>query len=377
MKGVFIIKKITAFILAMVMAFSMTACSSGDSSSQDITGESQSTSASEGTQTESTVPVEEREYNYITGDALNGKSTTDRPVAIMVDNSKFALPQYGISSADIIYEMVTEGGITRLMAVYSDIDNVQTVGPVRSARDQFVQFVLPLNAIYVHIGTSRYAYDMLNLYHYQDIDGLYLGVTSFDFDREREKTYAHEHCWFTKSNLIRDGISAAAINTSGNLYPAFNFADYRLPPVELTEGSEAKDISVNFSDYCNVSFHYNKKDKKYYKDTYGSPHMDAATDTQLSFSNVLLLNTTVGLYADKLCSDYDFTQGEGYYFYGGRYIPVKWEKGAPENPLYINDLDGNPIEINVGKTYVGIYDNSMTGSLRFDAEETQSADSSK
>ena len=307
--------------------------------------------------------MEKREYNYITGESLGGQSATNRPVAIMVDNSKYALPQYGISSAEIIYEMVTEGGITRLMAVYSDLDDVVLVGPVRSARDQFVQFVLPLNAIYVHIGTSIYANDMLNFYHYQDIDGLYLGVTSFDFDREREKTYAHEHCWFTKANLIRDGIAATGINTTGNLYPAFNFADYKEEPVLLENGSDATDIAYRYSDYTDVAFHYNADDGKYYKDTYGSAHMDAATGTQLSFDNVLLLNTTVSLYPDGLCTSFDLSQGEGMYFYRGKYIPVKWSKGEPENPLQITDTEGNLIEINVGKSYVGIIDTGMLSTL--------------
>ena len=308
-------------------------------------------------------PVEKREYNYITGESLNGQTATNRPVAIMVDNSKYALPQSGISNADIIYEMVTEGGITRLMAVYDNIDDVVLVGPVRSARDQFVQFVLPLNAIYVHIGTSIYASDMLNFYHYQDIDGLYLGVTSFDFDKERDKTYAHEHCWFTKSNLIRDGIAATGINTNGNLYPAFNFADYSKDPVLLTDGTDATDIAYRYSDYTDVAFHYNAEDGKYYKDTYGTAHMDAATGLQLSFDNVIVLNTTVSLYPDGLCTSFDLSQGAGYYFYKGKYIPVLWSKGAPENPLVITDLDGNPVEINVGKSYVGIIDSSMLSTM--------------
>ncbi|MBQ5313394.1 MAG: DUF3048 domain-containing protein [Oscillospiraceae bacterium] len=320
----------------------------------------QSESNEEGTQV---VPVEKREYNYITGESLNGETATDRPVAIMVDNSKYALPQYGISGAEIIYEMVTEGGITRLMAVYSDLDDVALVGPVRSARDQFVQFVLPLNAIYVHIGTSIYANDMLNFYHYQDIDGLYLGVTSFDFDKEREKTYAHEHCWFTKANLIRDGIAATGINTTGNLYPAFNFADYSEPAVLLEGGLDATNISYRYSDYTDVAFHYNAEDGRYYKDTYGAAHMDAANGVQLNFDNVLVLDTTVSLYPDGLCTSFDLSQGAGYYFYRGKYIPVLWTKGDPENPIQITDTEGNPLEINVGKSYVGIIDSSMLSTL--------------
>jgi hypothetical protein len=249
------------------------------------------------------------------------------------------------------------------MAVYSDLDDVALVGPVRSARDQFVQFVLPLNAIYVHIGTSIYANDMLNFYHYQDIDGLYLGVTSFDFDKEREKTYAHEHCWFTKANLVRDGIAATGINTTGNLYPAFNFADYNEEPVQLENGEDAADIKLVYSSYTDVAFHYNTENGRYYKDTYGTAHMDAATGEQLSFDNVFLLNTTVSLYPDGLCTSFDLSQGSGYYFYNGKYIPVLWTKGNPENPLKITDLDGNLIEVNVGKSYVGIFDNSMLDTL--------------
>lgn len=347
-------------ILALALVLSFTACGEGTSSETESG--------------ETVIPVEEREYNYITGGALENGVTSDRPVAIMVDNSKYALPQSGIAAADIIYEMVTEGGITRLMAVYSDLDDVAVVGPVRSARDQFVQFVLPLNAIYVHIGTSIYANDMLNFYHYQDIDGLYLGVTSFDFDKEREKTYAHEHCWYTKSNLIEDGIAATGLNRTGNLYPAFNFADYREAPVVLENGEAATDIALVYSSYTDVAFHYNSENNRYYKDTYGAPHMDAATGEQLSFDNVLLLNTTVSLYPDGLCTSYDLSQGDGYYFYGGRYIPVTWTKGQPENPINIFDAEGNPVEINVGKSYVGIFDSSMLSTLTISPAAEEAAE---
>lgn len=309
-------------------------------------------------------PVEERKYNYITGESLNGSDNTQRPVAIMVDNSRYAQPQYGTSDAGIIYEMVTEGGITRLMAVYDSIDDIKRVGPVRSARDQFVQFMLPLNAIYVHIGTSIYASEMLNFYHYQDIDGLYLGVSSFDYDEERAKSYAHEHCWFTEPQLIRSGIELTGINTTGNLYPAFNFADYNQAPVTLDNGEDGTDIYFRFSGYADTTMRYDQATGKYYKSQFGTDHIDAATGSALAFDNFLLLNTSVALYPDGLCTAFDFTVGgEGYYFYGGKYIPILWEKGEPENPLVITDLKGEPIEINVGKTYVAVIDDAMVETL--------------
>ena len=318
------------------------------------------------TETEENQPtiVEEREYNYITGEELKGSDNTQRPVAVMIDNSKYAQPQYGTADADIIYEMVTEGGITRLMAVFDNLDDIQRLGPVRSARDQFVQFMLPLNAIYVHIGTSIYANEMLNFYHYQNIDGLYLGVSSFDYDETRAKTYAHEHCWFTEPDLIRNGIEATGINTKGNLYPALNFADYREAPVTLDNGMDATEISFRFSDYADTTMHYDAATNKYYKSQFGVPHFDEHNNVQLSFDNFLLLNTAVVLYPDGLCTAFDMTQGgEGYYFYGGKYIPVLWQKGEPENPLIITDLEGEPIQINVGKSYIAVIADEMVETI--------------
>ena len=305
-------------------------------------------------------PVEKRTYNYITGEKLESEELAKmRPVAVMVDSSKYAMPQSGISDAEIIYEMVTEGGITRLMAVFSDIDDVEDIGPVRSARDQFVQFALPLNAIYVHIGTSIYAADMLNFYHYQNIDGLYLGSTSFVFDAERATQYAHEHCWYTDDGMIEEGMRKTGLSINGNLYPAFNFADYREAPVTLDEGLTAEKIEFRFSDYANAKLRYNAEKNKYYKEIFGSKQMDDATDKQLSFENVLLLHTDISLYPDGLCTSFDLSEGEGFYFYGGKFIPVKWIKGQPEDPLQIFDLNGEPVKINVGKTYVAIIGTDM------------------
>ena len=309
--------------------------------------------------------MEERAYNYLTGEALAfPELATMRPVAVMVDNSKYAMPQSGIEAADIIYEMVTEAGITRLMAVYSDIDVVEDVGPIRSARDQFVQFVLPLNAIYVHIGTSIYANDMLNFYHYQDIDGLYLGVSSFEFDAKRAETYAHEHCWYTEDKYIEKGMDMTGISITGNLYPAFNFADYREAPVTLDNGLDAVEIDFRFSDYAYTALHYNTEDNRYYKDSFGAPQIDEDTGNQIAFENVLLLTTEVALYPDGLCTAFDLTKGDGFYFYGGKYIPVKWSKGQPEAALQVFTADGEAVQINVGKTYVAIIDNDMLETLK-------------
>lgn len=147
-------KRLLSLLLATVLAMgALAGC--GGSSTPSSAGPTEPTPTPQ--------PVTAYNYNLLTGeDKPADLPDGQRPVAIMINNVQAALPQTGIGSADVIYEMETEGGITRMMAVFSDYTKVPLVGPVRSARDQFIQFVLPLNAIFVHIGGSTYANEMLN-----------------------------------------------------------------------------------------------------------------------------------------------------------------------------------------------------------------------
>ena len=207
----------------------MTGCSSKpDSNSEDIAADS---------------AVKRKEYNYLTGMPFaEGADKTARPIAVMINNLKIAHPQSGLTNADIIYEAVTEGGITRLMALYSDIEKIDKVAPVRSARDVFIEMMLPLNAIYVHIGSSTSATKMLNFYSYQDIDGIYLGSLAFQQNSELAKSKGPEHSWFTDKNLIKAGIEKNSIVTKNNFYPAFQFVEYGKDPV-VPAGGNANNVA--------------------------------------------------------------------------------------------------------------------------------------
>jgi Protein of unknown function (DUF3048). len=292
------------------------------------------------------------QYNPLTG--LEKDDTYpegQRPVAIMINNIYDALPQRGISGADIIYEMVTEGGITRIMAVYTDYRTVPMTGPVRSARDQFIQLMMPLNAIYVHIGTSVYATEMLNYYSYQNIDGIYLGSTAFYFDTERAKSKDSEHCWYTNGELILSGMQQVNIDSSGTLRPVFNFVP-PTDPLVIPEGGEARIVSFRFSGYIDAAFAYNEESGLYLKSEFNMPQVDDNVGIQLGFNNVFVLGTNVSFKPDDFCTDFDFSSGTGYYFTGGRYVAIRWEKGDPLAPLVLTNLDGTPLQVNCGTSYV-------------------------
>lgn len=348
----FTIKKFLSLLLAMVMSVSVfTACSSTEGQQG-------------GSQQESTdAVIKQKEYNYLTGMPFaDGADKTARPVAVMINNRKIAHPQSGLENADIVYEAVTEGGITRLMAVYSDINKIEKVGPVRSARDAFIEMLLPLNAIYVHIGTSISAERMLNFYSYKDIDGIYLGSLAFEQNPELAKTKGAEHSWFTNKELIKAGIEKNEIATKNNFYPAFDFVDYN--DTRVLEGESANTVSFAYSSYADVSFAFDASAGKYMKNAFGVPHLDADANTQLAFDNVFVILADVGVQEENgVLADIDLSEGSGYYFHGGKYEEITWKKGQPEEPLLMYNADGDILKVNTGKSYVGILDTKQADSL--------------
>ncbi len=317
--------------------------------------------------------LSQKEYNYLTGLPFeDGADKSARPVAAMINNIKIALPQNGLENADIIYEAVTEGGITRLMAVYSDINKIDRVGPIRSARDQFIEMMLPLNAIYVHIGASSSAERMLNFYSYQDIDGIYLGFLAFEQDIELAKTKGPEHSWFTNKDLIKAGMDKTGIQTKNDFYPAFDFVGNGEAKRTLN-GDVANKISFAYSDYADVSFDYDATSGRYLKNAFGIPHLDAETGNQVSFDNVFILLTDVGVQKENgVLPDFELEAGEGYYFSGGKYEKIEWRKGEPENPLVLYDANGAVLKVNTGKSYVGLLDNKKSETIVI-SEEVQTS----
>ena len=352
-------KKIIALLLAFVLCASLTACKKSP-------GSNSGTNNGQITPEDVFANAEKLDYNPLTGEALaKGVSAGQRPVAVMVNNARPALPQRGIAAADAMIEMVTEGGVTRLMTLYADPAAMPQVGPVRSARDQHLQFAIPLNAIVAHIGSSVYAENLLNTYGYQGVDGRYLGTQAFTFDSARATTRASEHCWYTDAALLAAGVQTLQIPTTGKSYPLLPFAERSAAPKVLTDG-EAPDVAFRFSNDNEVQFTYSAETGLYAKKAYGEPHVDETTGEQVAFKNVFVLFVEIGYKPDAYCSDFNLSSGNGYYLYEGKYQEILWQKGAPETPLQITTPKGKEIKINPGKTYLGFTNLKNMDTLRMD-----------
>ena len=119
---------------------------------------------------------------------VNIFSGDDRPIAIMIDNHKGALPQAGLNDAYIVYEIIVEGGETRLMEVLKG-KNLEKVGPIRSSRHYFLDYALENDAIYVHYGWSPQAKRDISKLKVNNINGITESAT--DFWRVKDLSLIH------------------------------------------------------------------------------------------------------------------------------------------------------------------------------------------
>lgn len=311
-------------------------------------------------------PLDDTPRDLITG-AVRGEGEAMRPVAVMMRNDHLrAYPQWGIAGADALVEVISEGRVPSLMALYSHTGELPRVGPVGEGRDPLLQFALPGNAVVMQIGSNIYASNLLNLYAAQPLDGYYVGVTSFDFDRDRDAAgYRNEHCWYTKESLLQDGLARYEQSAAGGAEPLFAFVADGLPG---EEAAPAERVEIQYSEECTIVLEYTEGRWRKYDGNW-EPHTDADTGEALSFDKVVILQCAAGVKDDGYTRDYDLTQGTGVYLAGGRCVPMQWQKGAADQPLRLYDMQGAPLSVVPGRAYIAIYGGFAGQALRvLDAE---------
>ena len=258
----------------------------------------------------SSQPLEAADIDPLTG--LSGfKAQGKRPIAVVINNSNPARPQWGLCTPDIVIEGVTEAGITRMLWLYSDINKIpDKVGSLRSARHDFVEIAEGLDAIFVHWGGSKYAYSAISDRGVDDLDGRsYMGRYFF---RDKERTnVAIEHRGYTTREAIDKGLTKLDIRRdikSGYQKP-FAFVSESSP--RTPAGGACSNIDIVFSSYCNHSFTYSVQDGLYLNNINGAPMTDA-DGKQMAVRNVIILYCPVSLMGDSSgCVDMDLTGGSG------------------------------------------------------------------
>lgn len=368
-------RRFISALLAIVLCLGLNACSKTPEP-EETTAATTTAPTTEPTTAPTEPTTEPTEPPVLYRNPLNGEPIdapwTGRATTYVINNLKQCLPQHGVGDADFIYELETEGGITRMLAVFSNDTDVPKIGPVRSARSFFNNITESYGGTIVHCGGSLFGregwYDDTGakIPNWTHIDArfysttkLYAGQTgegySFFRDMDRYNSgYNWEHCLFTSGNRMDKLLEDKGITTTiaeGVDY-GLQFAD----KVSL-KGDDAKEVVVTFRANKTTTMTYNAETGLYEAAQYGEDYIDGNSGETLTFRNVFVLYTDHWFKNDPnyTRSMYDLIgSGEGHFACDGKIVPIKWVRENLSDPFSYTLEDGTPITLGVGKSYVGI-----------------------
>lgn len=321
-------------------------------------------------------PYEGKKQSMLTGEWIPEEEKEYRPFAVMLNNIKTASPQSGIGQADIVYEALTEAGITRFLAIYSEIGEgtpaAERLGSVRSARHYFVSFADEYDAIFVHFGETTYAAKKMKNLGIDHITGMYgAGVASF----YRDNSIKAPHNAFASLKGIRTGVERAGFRTEyeEGYEPHFHFyaEDTGLDGVQGAQ--EAYKLTLGFSAYMEPYFVYDPEAGVYARFQFDGEHTDYNTKEQLTFKN-LIIQLVDEWNIDKngyQTMDIEDAQGNGYYITNGVCVPVTWKKNESKRFMRYYDNSGGELTINPGKTYIAVFPQNRQKHIAIEQEGQQ------
>jgi len=307
-------------------------------------------------------------FNPLTGLPLDEARTRDRPLAVSLSNVPEALPMNGVSEADIIYEVLVEGGLTRMLALFQDTMYVPKIGSIRSARHYTADIAHSYNAIFVTAGGSPQAYREVRaegVTHLDEVGGTRREIFQRDRNRVPGRRFESLHSVVITGDRVR------------RWFPQYDFElqhdrNYELGLVFVEDGtpergSIANDVVVNFSSGKSTTFKYSSSENAYHMRQFNNTEfVDANNNKKPAFTNILILHTRVTGIANDGSGRRNVEtvgEGEGYFVNGGRYIEIDWFREDKEAPFVYTLKNGSILELGAGKTYICIIPTNMTATF--------------
>lgn len=311
------------------------------------------------------------QISVLTGLRIYEGYAARRPLAVVINNIRCALPQSGIASADIVYEVLTEGDVTRLVAIFQSYFP-EKIGSVRSARDYFIDFAFNHDAVFVFHGASPSGHGRIRSTGITNMDGGRLEGSVFWRDRTFPEwalntgTRAVEHSSYTGRQQIKVHVESNEIRNlmDGDFAFGFSFAPH-------SEGSEslgqAHRIVVPFSANYTRTFIFDEEYGHYLVENREGALRDAETEEQVTTANILIQLTSMHIIA----GDYEgrrnvrtVGEGRGYLVTGGKHYLVRWEKESHTTPTRWFFEDGLPLTLTPGSTWICVF--QSTGTVVFE-----------
>ncbi|SFH61107.1 Protein of unknown function [Pseudobutyrivibrio sp. OR37] len=368
-------KQLVSAMLVLAMSASLIGCGKKDAAEADSTTtiepEEQVEAVDDSVAFWDQTSEDGRVHSYLTGEWVDPSYGRKRPVAVMIENTKACLPQYGIGNAGVIYECVVEGGITRMMAIFDDYSNLDQIGNIRSSRPYYVYFASEYDAIYMHAGGNPAAFELIDDKNLVDnLNALTLeGKKGSSASYRTGKT---EHTLYTNSEGIDIGIQKLGYDTSlpSNYEPHFKFAP---EGNALENGQDCQAIQLYY--YTNKPYWiYNEDDGLYYRYEFNQKQVDALSGQQLTAKNIIIENVDWWIYEGSQYLGYvlSYNTGTGKYISNGKMVDIVWSKDGDTDVTHYYDLNtGEEIQLNVGTTWIQACQKEYTDETQYYANKSE------
>ncbi|MEI6499208.1 MAG: DUF3048 domain-containing protein [bacterium] len=299
-------------------------------------------------------------YNApLDGVQVNEELFARHPLGVMIENHPDARPQSGLDKASIIYEAMVEGGITRFMAVYGTYE-ADKVGPVRSARPYYVDWIHGYAGYYAHVGGSTQALSKITAENIYDLNQFAFPAAYW---REQNGNVALEHTMYASTPKLR-------VSAADNQYPkinSFKVYSFKDEPTEAEKATipEEQKISINYGNPTyNVYFKYDKSTNSYKRFEAQAPHIDRVTKVQLSPKNVIAMTVEKKSIEVKAGTDgWQMTTvgtNKATFFMDGKVTTGTWKKDSAADREIFYDSAGKEIQFNRGQTWICVISPDVT-----------------
>jgi len=275
-----------------------------------------------------------------------------RVYAVMMPNDGEAKKrQYGIQDAYLTYEITVEGGITRLMALYKDV-NVEKIGPVRSSRHYYLDYALESDAIYVHFGWSPQAESDISSLGVNNLNGIYNPSSMF----YRDNNYNSPNNAFTSTDKIIKAAEDKGYSLTSNDYEVLKYSK----KIDFKDDETVKDannVKVNYAGGAYVEYVYDKENDNYLRYNNKNKHIDNLTDKQVTATNIIVLPIdTISISGDdKGRQNLDnIGSGKGLYITGGKVVEITWSKKNRTSKTIYKNSNGEELKVKDGNTFIQI-----------------------
>ncbi len=340
-------------LVLCILLISFSACSS-QGKTEPQTTPAETTAETSKTQYGATSPgaVETEPTGQVAaeGDMYSLPFSGIRPVAVMIDNQgSRVLPQGGLDKAQIVYEVIVEGGLTRLMPVFWGT-SPEMIGPVRSARDYFLDYIMEYDAMYVHVGGSPKAMADLKSLKINDVDGMRVGKdVIWDLTKDRGNWQDS----YTSMEKLLDYTGVRKYKTTTDVkYPfAYNEAD-----IVPAGGQNAVKLTFKYPSMTS-GYEYDGASMTYKRLREGKPHMERVSGKQLEAKNIIVIYVRNYDIKDDTKGRQEMAttgSGNGYFITCGKAVKITWSKKERASQTRYTDESGNAIALNKGQTWIQV-----------------------